>query len=362
MRPLPRADLTEIVARLAPHGSVDPNASILITGATGFFGRWLLESLVMLKAELGGSGTLIAQSRDPARFVADHPWLAKSEHLEWWQAHPLAWDEVDLRASLRRGGRAGDLQCVIHLVTEGDNRAAESNPAGTRDLIVNSARRAAELARAMGAGKLLFTSSGSVYRTPAGEGSARRETDPVWARPTADSSSYHITGFAKLEAERAVMTALEGGATAGTIARCFSFLGPGLPLVGKFAAGNFLSDALAGRDLVIKGSGRPIRSYLHPVDLVVGLMAIMARGSSDAVYNLGSEQPLSLAQLAHVIADQAPGRPAVRVLGGPDAGGVGGHYVPSMARARGEVDFAETINVAAGVGRTLAWLRDGLRS
>jgi dTDP-glucose 4,6-dehydratase len=362
MRPLPQADLAEIVARLAPHWSVDPNASILITGATGFFGRWLLESLLMLKAELGGSGTIIAQSRDPARFVADHPWLAKSEHLDWWQAHPLAWDEVDLCETIRRRGRAVELQWVIHLVTEGDNRAAESNPAGARDLIVDSARRAAELARALGAGKLLFTSSGSVYRTSSGEGTARRETDPVWARPTGDSTAYQVTGFAKVEAERAVMAALEGGATAGTIARCFSFLGPGLPMAGKFAAGNFLSDALAGRELVITGSGRPIRSYLHPVDLVVGLVAIMARGSSDATYNLGSEQPLSLAQLAQVIADRAPGRPAVRVLGGPDAGGVGGHYVPSMARARAEVDFAETIDVASGVGRTLAWLRDGLRS
>lgn len=127
-------------------------------------------------------------------------------------------------------------------------------------------RHVAEFAVEAGVERWLFTSSGAAYRP---------ET---------------ALGAAKIEAERS--------ARGAAIARCYSFVGPYLPLDRTYAAGNFLLDKLLGRPIRIHGDGSTVRSYLYAPELAVHLWTLLFTGVPGEIYEVGSREPVSIAQLA----------------------------------------------------------------
>ena len=72
-------------------------------------------------------------------------------------------------------------------------------------------------------------------------------------------------------------------------------------LDGSFAFGNFINDALNGRNIVIQSDGSAIRSYLYAADLVVWLLRIASKGEDRETYNVGSSKAITVRELAHYI-------------------------------------------------------------
>ncbi|MGM3216307.1 NAD-dependent epimerase/dehydratase family protein [Pseudomonas sp. PhalM4] len=178
--------------------------------------------------------------------------------------------------------------------------------------------------------RVLFTGSGAQYAT-----------QPVAGRVTEEHVGACLSNRISStygEAKRAQETlgaiyAQEHGLEV-VMTRCFAFSGPGLPLNAHFAIGNFVRDALSENEIVLNSSGQAMRSYLHGADLAVWLLTLLLRGESCAPYNVGSDQAISIAELARRVIDRvAPGK-RVRALGRADDSGRS-FYVPDISRARG---------------------------
>ena len=345
--PLPQDDLDHVRLGAFALWPELRGARILVTGATGFFGRWLVESLLSADEHYELGVRILALSRNPDSFLGSSPHLA-SPRLTWLKGSV---------ATLESGALGGEkLDMVIHLATEADMQAAGANPAAAAAVITDGTRRALELAAHAGASRFLFTSSGAVYgRQPPGM-ERIPEDYPGKPDPLDGSWAYALPGEAKRQAEQLCEAYARERGTGAVIARCFTFAGPGLPADSKFAFGNFMRDALRGGPIVIEGDGTPVRSYLHASDLAIWLWALLLRGKPGRAYNVGSEQPISLLQLAEAISGGLGG-PAIEVRRRSVPGAAPERYVPSTRRAREELGLGESFSLAEIVRRTAAWHR-----
>jgi UDP-glucuronate decarboxylase len=331
-------DLDAIYATLAPLWPRLAGGRIFMTGGTGFIGRWMLEALRQADMRLGLDIRATILSRDPVGFAAKAPHLA--EHFDL-----LAGDIFDFRAPDETFSH------VIHAATDASAALNRDDPRRMFDTIVAGTRRALDLAVDTRAARFMFLSSGAVYGAQPWQVTHVGEDWHGGPDPRDPRSAY---GEGKRAAE--MLCTIYGRQFGLDIvnARIFALLGPLLSLDIHFAAGNFIRDALAGRRIVIEGAGDAVRSYLYAADLTAWLWTLLIGGERGTVYNMGSEEAVSIADLARRVS-AILGGDGVEILGKPDPGWNAGRYVPSTALIRRDLGVAPTIDLDEAIRRTAIW-------
>ncbi|WP_454885658.1 NAD-dependent epimerase/dehydratase family protein [Sphingomonas oryzagri] len=331
-------DLDGIVSGLDWSGL--KGAHLFFTGGTGFIGRWMLEGLREADLRLGLGCAVTILTRDPSAFAAKAPHLA---------AHPaFRFVAGDVQTMIADGARYTH---ILHAATDASAHLNEQEPRRMFDTVVDGTRRVLDLAVATKAERMLLFSSGAVYGTQPWELTHVGE-DWRGAPDPLDPRGAYAEG--KRAAE---MLCAIAGKQAGldiAIARIFTLLGPLLSLDTHFAAGNFIRDALAGRTITVQGAGTAVRSYLYAADCARWLWAILLHGQGGKAYNVGSEEAVSIAELAARVSAVLGGG-APEILGRPDPGWNPGRYVPSTERARTDLGLASTIGLDEAIRRTAIW-------
>lgn len=334
------ADLDHVLAHTRELWEEMRGQRIFVTGATGFFGMWLLESFAWANDKLGLNAKLVALTRNAEAFRAKAPHLCSREDI---QLH--VGDVRDFKFP------AGQFSYVIHAATEASAKLNSENPFLMFDTCVTGTRRALEFAAACGAKKFLLTSSGAVYGAQPME---RAPEDFMGGPDILNAGSAYAEG--KRAAEQ--LCAIQAKAKPDMqikIARCFAFVGPHLPLDAHFAIGNFIRDALRGGPIKIGGDGTPYRSYLYAADLTIWLWTILFRGTALRAYNVGSAESVTIAETAQAVARVFGGKPTIEIAQKPVAGKLASRYVPDVTRAEKELGLQAWIGLDEAIRRTSRW-------
>jgi len=314
------------------------DSHILVTGGTGFFGRALLRHWAAQPVDLQPHVTVV--TRSPRDFLATYPEFGE---LPWLGFHP-----GDIRNPESLPGTAR-YSHVVHAAAD-STRGAQLVPMARFEQIVDGTRHLLTHAERHGIPRFLFVSSGAVYGPQPPEMVGIPEhylgmPDPLDGR--------QVYGVAKRSAELLCTLYGQQYGLEIVIARCFSFAGRDLPTDVHFAVGNFLRDALRASPILVHGNGSPVRSYMDQRDLAKWLTVLLARGRSGEAYNVGSDQAITVRDLAYLVRDTvAPDQP-VRCLGDPDRQGTRDRYVPSITKAQEELGLVpqftleETLREAA---------------
>ena len=340
MNPL-SADLDLILSRTGELWEEIRDRRIFITGGTGFFGCWLLESFAWANDRLGLNAEAHVLTRDFEAFKRKAPHLAE---------HPAIRFQVGDVCAL--APPAGEFAYVIHAAAQSNTTIDGIEPLRIFETILEGTRCALELTRHCGARGMLLTSSGAVYGRQPSEITHLSEAYVGSPDPSDVRSAY---GEGKRAAELMCALYADTYGFEAKIARCFAFVGPYLPIDVHFAVGNFISDALQGGPIRVKGDGTPYRSYLYAADLAVWLWTILFRGKSSCPYNVGSEEAVSIRDLASMVAELSSPPRAVHVAMTPEPGKASEQYVPATGRARGELKVEQNVSLVDAIRRTVAW-------
>lgn len=341
MIPLPADDLEAVAqSTLVPWRDLR-GARIFLTGGTGFWGRWLLETFAHANAhfDLGAHTTVL--TRDAAGFQEQMPHLATLDCIGFQSG-----DVRDFSFS------SDKFSHIIHAATPASAQLNAQQPLEMFDTIVSGTRHVLQFALHCSAQRFLLASSGAIYGTQPSD--IGHLSEAFAGAPCLDDA---MAAYAHGKRAAEWMCGLHAKEFEVTIARGWAFVGPHLPLDIHFAIGNFLRDALGGRDIQLSGDGTPRRSYLYASDMTIWLWAILLRGQNGRAYNVGSEHDFSLYEVAQVVA--AAVEPHSKVLLGavPNPQVAPSRYVPSTQRAQNELGLRQTVDLPTAVARTLRWYR-----
>jgi dTDP-glucose 4,6-dehydratase len=312
--------------------------TIFVTGGTGFFGKWFLETISFLNSKIDLDLHTIVLSRAPEKFLKQFP---------HFQQPAIRFIQGDVRSF---SFPDEDIHYIIHAGTAASDKLNIEQPLEIFDTVVDGTRHVLSLAKEKKVESFLFTSSGAVYgkqpsnmtHIPESYGGA---PDCVDMR-----SAY---GEGKRAGEMLCALYYQNYQVPVKIARCFAFVGPYLPLDTHFAIGNFILNVLKGEDIFIKGDGTPYRSYLYAADLMIWLWTILLQGKNNEPYNVGSDHELTIETLAQCIAHAVCPTPKVIVRQEKDDNVASQRYVPDVDKITRELGLTQTVDLDAAIHKTL---------
>lgn len=314
---------------------------VIITGANGFVGSWMTETLLYASRVRSLGVAVTAVVRDASAFRARFPHLAAAPRV--------AVVEGDVR-TVRLPAR---FTHVVHCASAATPAENAGNPERVADMIVTGAANLLSESERVGGVRFLQMSSGSVYGPQPPDLDRIPETYAGEANPLVPAQRF---GAAKLAAERRGLESVKRG-TAFVAARGFALVGPRLVLDGAYAIGNFIGAVLAGKPIEIGGDGTPIRSWMYAADLAAWCWMILAHGVPGSAYNVGSDEAMTIDAAAARVAVCAASSAGIVRRAEPVPGARAARFVPDIARARAELGVSVWIPFDDAVARTISWWR-----
>lgn len=329
-------DLSKILEKAVTPLQSLKNTHIFITGARGFFGVWLIEALLFANTSKQLNITIYALTRSKADFYAMYPHFQSFEHLKIVEGTVLEYSY--------------NFQSIDYIIHAANLPYYPSSTWATDHINygIQGTQNIFHLAKKYHVKSLLITSSGAVYRNFYTPTNNPLKEDELFLN-TKEASVYAET---KKVIEQLTHDFYEQTQIPCSIARCFALAGAHLPLE-KFALGNFIQNALNKKTISIMGTGEATRSYMYGSDLVIWLLTILVNAKNLHTYNVGSDEPFTIKELASLIADRY--KLDIVIYGNKDTGNAPAQYIPNIEQAKKALNLDISLSLLEMVEKMYDW-------
>jgi len=299
----------------------------LVTGGAGFIGSNIVEALV-------GSGERV-------RVLDDLSNGTEANLTPFGDAVELVRGDIRDLATVARAAEGAKV--VLHLAALGSVQRSVEDPATSNDVNVIGTLNVLTAARDAGAGRVVFSSSSSVY----GENPTLPKTEDLTPDPISPYAATKLAG----ECYARVFARVYGLDT--VCLRYFNVFGPRQRPDSQYAAviPLFMGWARDGKPLVIHGDGEQSRDFTY-VDNVVraNLLAAEAHNVSGRVFNIACGTRYSLLDIVSAL-ERVGGRKLERSHTDARVGDVR-HSEADISAAADALGFEVTVGFDEGLART----------
>jgi dTDP-glucose 4,6-dehydratase len=315
---------------------------IAVTGGTGFLGSWIANMVALLNDEFKLGITLDLYAR----------------HInEWPQRYPHLADRLDIRLhsqDVRSNFEfAKGTTMVVHAAGIPNNRVHSSDPLRVHQTTVNGITNALEAAAQLdGLRRFVNVSSCLVAGAPQRPGPLTEQD----VFPLAPGQLHTVYADAKRAAEMVAAIYRSQFRLPISTVRPFTLTGAGQELDRPWAINNFMRDVLTGGEIRIHGDGSARRSYLYGSDAAWWTLVALAKGADGEVYNLGSPEPVSHADLAALIVGRMAPHSRVVYNTLPGKRQAQDDLYPDLAATTAKLGVQATCTLAQAVDKTFRWL------
>jgi UDP-N-acetylglucosamine 4-epimerase len=318
----------------------------LVTGAAGFIGSHLVETLLKLDQTVAGLDNFAT-----GRSLNLEQIKAAVAPAQWARFHFI---EGDIRDALACRRACEGVELVLHQAALGSVPRSMETPALSHAVNVDGTLQVFLAARDAGARRLVYASSSAVY----GDEPALPKTEGKIGQPL---SPYAATKWIN-EIYAGVFGRCYGLQNIGL--RYFNVFGPRQDPEGPYAAviPKWIAAMLHGDPVVIHGDGETSRDFCYVANVVqANLLAATAENPAaiGKAYNVAVGQRTTLNELFALLKNGLGGaRPGLQI-GAPKhtdfrAGDVR-HSLADISQARTLLRYAPTHQVADGLAEALEW-------
>lgn len=252
----------------------------LITGGAGFIGSHLTEHLLSLGHEVVILDDISTGSADNLAAWADEP------RLRFVQGSVC--DTETVESCMAGVDRIYHLAAAVGVFTiMGKTLESLRTNLGGTETVLEAARRHDV--------PILVASTSEVYGKNTANG-LTEDADRIVGSPLKNRWSY--AEAKALDETMAYLYGVEYGVKT-VIVRLFNTVGPRQSGRYGMVVPRFVEQALAGEPVTLFGDGQQIRCFCHVLDVIPSLVALLEdEGAHGTVYNLGSSEQVSMAELA----------------------------------------------------------------
>lgn len=316
--------------------------SILISGATGLIGSFLVDVL-MWKNTSGLNCTVYALSRNAQK--------AANRFSRWNGNQLLKFISYDINIQFKRSD-LGTIDYILHMASNTHPMQYSTDPIGTITTNIIGLQNMLDFAVEHHATRFAFTSSNEIYGENRGDVELFNENYCGYINSNTVRAGYPESkrcGEALCQAYKAKKDLNV------VIPRLTRSYGPTMLMSDTKAISQFIRNGVAGEDIVLKSSGTQYYSYTYMADAVSGLLTILLKGENGEAYNIADvRSDIMLKDLATLIAEFA-GKKVIFEI--PDAVEAAGYSKATKARLDGnklkKLGWNPRYDIQSGLKRTI---------
>ena len=341
-------DDVKYVAKLALPWEKLQGKSLMLSGATGLIGSFLVDVIMEKNATVDLNCTVYALGRNVEK--------AKTRFSKHVDNPLLVFIPYDVKLPFTRDD-IGTVDYVLHLASNTHPMQYSTDPIGTITTNIIGLQNLLDFAVTHNVTRFAFASSNEIY----GENRGDVEFFDEKYCGYIDSNTMRA-GYP--ESKRCGETLCQAyKAQKGldvVIPRLTRSYGPTMLMTDTKALSQFIKKGLAGEDIVLKSAGTQYFSYQYMADSVSGLLYVLLCGANGKAYNIAEEHSdIMLKDLAAIIAG-FKGKKVIFEI--PDAVEAAGYSTATKARLDGHklagLGWKPRYDILAGIGRTMKILSE----